>query len=95
MKVTEIIRDLLDLIDGKDSSNEEESSVGSYTDNDIKRFKQIVDLVDKDLTTFSNAPNEQYADVDSVTIDAGADQWQGTKDPADLRGTTTRIYGDN
>lgn len=100
MRVTEIIRGILDLIDhveqGKPSTEQPNDSVEGYSDNDIKRFKQIVDLASvSDQTGYSNQPNEQYADVNSVTIDAGADSWQGTKDPKDIRGTTTRIYGDN
>jgi hypothetical protein len=64
-----------------------------YADNDIKRFRQIVDLANQD--TVSTEPKEQYAGIDAVTVNAGSDGWQGTKDPADIRGTTTRIYGDN
>ena len=64
-----------------------------YGNNDIKRFRQIVDLANQD--TISTEPKEQYAGLDAVTVNAGADQWQGTKEPEDIRGTTTRIYGDN
>jgi hypothetical protein len=70
-----------------------EDAQDAYSHSDIKRFRQIVDLASQD--TISTAPQEQYAGIDAVTQDAGADQWQGTKNPADIRGTTTRIYGDN
>lgn len=61
-----------------------------YNHSDIKRFRQIVDLADKTQPT--TQPNEQYADVDAVTINAGADGWQGTKEPEDIRGNSFRIY---
>ena len=94
MRVAEIIRQVLDAIDSIENEQPEQpvEKMG-YDDRDIKRFKQIAGLTtDKQ---YSSVPNEQYADVNAVTVDAGADQWQGTKDPADIRGTTTRIYGDN
>ena len=87
MRIQEIIRELIDLIDELDDR-------GTYTDSDIKRFSQIKDLAATG-ETYSTRPNERYADVSAVTTDAGADSWQGTKHPADIRGTTTRIYGDN
>ena len=31
-------------------------------------------------------------DIDAVTVDAGADQWQGTKHPADIRGEHPSLY---
>jgi hypothetical protein len=87
MRIQEIIRELIDLIDELDDR-------GTYTDSDIKRFSQIKDLASPS-EGYSTRPNERYADVSAVTTDAGADSWQGTKNPADIRGTTTRIYGDN
>ncbi len=62
-----------------------------YRDNDIKRFRQIVDLANKD-EPISTRPNEQYADVEAVTQNAGADGWQGTKEPDDIRGNSFKIY---
>jgi hypothetical protein len=94
MRVSEIIRQVLDVIDQAEAQQAEQpvEELG-YTDRDIKRFRQIAGLTtDKQ---YSTEPNEQYMDVNAVTVDAGADQWQGTKDPADIRGTTTRIHGDN
>lgn len=87
MRIQEIIRELIDLIDELDDQ-------GSYSEDDIKRFSQIKDLAATG-EPYSTRPNERYADIDAVTTDAGADQWQGTKDVKDIRGTTTRIYGDN
>ena len=94
MRVTEIIRNILDIIDDIENKQPDQpiEDMG-YDKKDVKRFQQIADLTtDKQ---YSTEPNEQYMDIDSVTVNAGADSWQGTKDPADIRGTTTRIYGDN
>lgn len=68
----------------------QQGSKEGYGDHDIKRFKQIVDLANQD--TISTQPQEQYAGIDAVTVDAGADQWQGTKEPEDIRGNSFRIY---
>ena len=93
MRITDIIRNVLNVIDNFEQPQEEAEG---YTDNDIKRFKQIVDLADEsEPTVYANQPNEKIASIDAVTQDAGADSWQGTKDVADIRGTTTRIHGDN
>jgi hypothetical protein len=43
---------------------------------------------------YSNTPNEIVADVSAVTTDAGGGV-NGPKDPADIRGNSTRIYGEN
>ena len=92
MRVQEILRGLLNVIDHLESQVEQ----GGYEEKDAKRFQQIADVVDDgEPTQYSNTPKEEYADVSAVTHDAGADSWQGTKDVADIRGTTTRIYGDN
>lgn len=99
MRVSEIIRNILDLIDQADSEeivNDVDPQPEGYEDNDIKRFRQIVDVADTDeVEGYANTPNEKVADVNAVTTDAGADSWQGTKDVDDIRGTTTRIHGNN
>ena len=92
MRVAEIIRQVLDILDQAEPQEQPDQPVEDmgYTDKDIKRFQQIAGLTtDKQ---YSTTPNEQYADVDSVTNQAGADSWQGTKEPEDIRGTTFRIY---
>jgi len=94
MKVTELIRGILDVIDGEQSQLEQplETAQG-YRDTDVKRFKQIVDLADQgEPTEYSNTPKEQYADIASVTVDAGAENMNGTKDPADIRGEHPSLY---
>lgn len=63
---------------------------GAYKHSDIKRFRQIVDLAQ--TTPYSTEPQESYAGMDSITVDAGADGWQGTKHPDDIRGNSFKIY---
>lgn len=66
-----------------------------FAPDDIRRFRQIVDLADQgEQTEYSNTPKEEYAGVDSVTTAAGGG-WMEPKHTKDIRGTTTRIYGDN
>jgi len=91
MRVSEIIRQVLDVIDQAEAQQAEQSVEDmGYTEKDIKRFRQIAGLTtDKQ---YSTEPNEQYMDVNAVTVDAGADQWQGTKHPADIRGEQPSIY---
>jgi len=95
MRISDIIRGILDIIDNAEAGNETPKAVegGAYQEDDIKRFKQIVDLAGQDtLDGYANQPNEQYASIDAVTVDAGADGMNGTKDPADIRGSTQAIY---
>lgn len=67
----------------------------AYSENDAKRFKQIVDLADQGVSTeYANTPKEQYADIAAVTVDAGAVNMNGTKEPEDLRGNSFKIYPD-
>jgi hypothetical protein len=92
MKVTELIRGILDVIDGE-PAHQIEQTPQAYSDKDVKRFKQIVDLADQgEPTEYSNTPKEQYADIASVTVDAGAENMNGTKDPADIKGEHPSLY---
>ena len=68
-----------------------------FQDN-IRRFKQIAGVLSGDDTSgqmspFSNAPDEKYLDVDSVTSDAGGGV-NGPKHPADIKGNSLSIYPD-
>jgi hypothetical protein len=91
MRVSEIIRQVLDVIDQAEAQAAEQpvEDLG-YSEQDIKRFRQIAGLTtDKQ---YSTEPNEQYMDIDAVTVDAGSDSWQGTKHPADIRGEHPSLY---
>ena len=91
MRVSEIIRQVLDVIDQAESQAAEQpvEDMG-YSEDDVKRFKQIAGL--KTPGEYSTQPNEQYMDLDAVTVDAGSDSWQGTKDPADIKGEHPSLY---
>lgn len=66
-----------------------------FAPDDIRRFRQIVDLADSgEPTEYSNTPKEEYAGMDAVTTGAGGG-WMEPKHTQDIRGTTTRIHGDN
>lgn len=92
MRVTEIIRGILDLIDGVEQQSREPQAT-AYSDRDIKRFRQIVDIADNDQQSqYANQPNEQYASVDAVTVNAGTDNLTGVKDPRDIRAEHPQLY---
>lgn len=66
-----------------------------FAPDDIRRFRQIVDLADQGETTeYSNTPKEEYAGPDAVTSKAGGG-WMEPKHPDDIRGNSLRVYGDN
>ena len=65
-----------------------EEAVGN---DDIRRFRQIVDLADKQTTEYPNTPKEEYAGLDSVTTAAGGGM-NGAKHPADIRGEHPSLY---
>lgn len=63
-----------------------------FAGDDIRRFKQIVDLLNpQSAARFSNTPNEQYADIESVTTDAGGGV-NNPKHPSDQRVQHPSLY---
>jgi hypothetical protein len=71
------------------------ASKEEYAPDDIRRFKQIVDLADSgEPTEYTNTPKEEYAAIDSVTTAAGGGA-NAPKHTKDIRGNSFRIYGDN
>lgn len=98
MRATEIIRDLLDLIDRVEQEQTVEPEVEIEIETpdqaaDDNHFKQIADLAGQpDLhTDFANQPNEKYATIDAVTKNAGGGV-NGPKHPADIKGSTQSLY---
>jgi hypothetical protein len=110
MRATEIIRGLLDLIDGVDAVQQPETGCGcsddcgcgddddhtvmavATTDDELRRFKQILGLVGDDAPEqYSNSPDERVAPVSSVTVDAGGGA-NSPKHPADIRGEHPSLY---
>jgi len=102
MRATEIIRGVLDLIDQVEQDQQPEPIAviakaevepGNELDDNVRRFKQIVDLVSgqQDPAAFANEPDEKVADIDRVTVDAGGG-WNGPKHPADIRGEHPSMF---
>jgi hypothetical protein len=98
MRATDIIRNVLDLIDQVDNTEKDDSITGEIEiqrvggDDDTSRFRQIFDLLDKgEVLPLSNTPNEKYATADAVTALAGGGV-NGPKHPADIRIKDPRGY---
>ena len=85
MRATEIIRDLLDIIDSVEDMESEN------TGDDVNRTKQIAGLESDDDTAYANTPVEKVAGITAVTTNAGGGM-NGPKDPADIRGSTQAMY---
>jgi hypothetical protein len=63
-----------------------------FAPDDIRRFRQIVDLADQgEPTEYSNTPKEEYAAMDSVTTSAGGGV-NGPKHPHDIRVKDPSMY---
>jgi hypothetical protein len=63
-----------------------------YANDDIRRFRQIIDLADTGQEVqYSNTPKEEYADISSVTTAAGGGV-HAPKHPDDIRGNSFSIY---
>ena len=86
MRATDIIRNVLDLIDQLDKPSPEVQVTVHQNDEEESRFKQILaQLSQKDAELpYANTPNEIVSGLNSVTKDAGGGV-NGPKHPADLR----------
>ena len=97
MRVQEIIRSILDMIDNAEQTEavprpDEPVPDEQFYDDEVRRFRQIVDLADSgEQTEYSNTPKEEYAAMNSVTTAAGGGM-QAPKHPADIRGEQPSIY---
>ena len=70
MRVSEIIRSILDMIDqaeGEEIVNDIDPQPEGYEEKDVKRFKQIADVVDTEDAAYGNTPKERVAGVNAVT----------------------------
>jgi len=101
MRATDIIRQVLNMIDSIDTNmaqGKEEPVISveieAGTDDELARMKQIAGLLGPGETQYSNQPQERIAGIESVTTDAGGGV-NGPKHPADIRGEHPRLYGDN
>ena len=93
MKISEIIRQLLDVMDRIEVDQQNDTSVQHHKDridDNVGRFNQIKDLIPRgpDMRHHANEPEEAYASVASVTTDAGGDHHH----PADIRGEHASMF---
>jgi len=98
MNIGEIIRAILIKLDTihptEPAGNASPLSNIGATDDDeqLSRMKQIAGLLpDNSCGEYANEPHEKYADIDSVTVDAGGGV-NGPKHPSDLRGDHVSLY---
>jgi len=84
MDTSELIKKLLGIIDEFQQVNQPA---------DPNHFRQIEELTDDDRSPYqpANAPNEQYAGIESVTTHAGGGV-NGPKHAADLRTDSPSLY---
>lgn len=100
MRVQEIIRGILDMIDNAEQQKNipapnEEVPNEQFYDDDVRRFRQIVDLADSgESTEYSNTPREEYAGIEAVTTAAGGGP-NKPKHVDDIRGNSFRLHGNN
>ena len=108
MRIQDIIRGFIDMIDQREQEPEPttivvahptatidepgDASPLTHGGDDIRRFRQIIDLADNDgVEPYGNEPKEQYADINAVTKDAGGG-WQAPKEPSDIRVQHPSMY---
>jgi len=96
MKITDIIRNVLDLVD---SAEQVEPSVAitvsaqpnSVTDDaELIRMRQIAGLLGSGDTEYSNSPEEMIAPIDAVL--AAGDDVHRSKHPSDMRSDSVSLY---
>ena len=102
MRATDIVRQVLDLLDTVEDSDKHHhehpacDTTGSETGEPIAgRFKQIFAMLDAPSTgPLANSPNEVVADIDAVTTGAGGGV-NGPKHVDDIRTAHPRQFGNN
>lgn len=93
MRATEIIRNVLDLIDQVDSLEQEPTAeIEPSSGDEHSRFKQIFAMLsNRNSGGYENTPNEIVSNVDSVTTLAGGGV-NGPKHADDIRVKDPRGY---
>ena len=92
MRATDVLRQVLDLLDEIEGPHDIKQDDGIEADVHIhqngeedNRFKSILAMLDADsFGPLANSPNEVVAPVSAVTTDAGGGV-NGPKHPADIR----------
>jgi len=95
MRATDIVRqvlDLLDMVEGDHDLKPEVKIDVQQNDEPDDRFKQILAMLDADsFGPLANSPNEVVAPIEAVTTLAGGGV-NGPKHPADIRIKDPRGY---
>lgn len=98
MRATELIRNVLDLIDQVEDKETQQPGVEISVSSDDgiegdRPFNQIKDLIDtKDRgDKYANTPCEKISSIEAVTTDAGGGT-NGPKHPADIRTNAPSMY---
>jgi hypothetical protein len=95
MRATDIVRQVLDLLDAVEGQHDLKPEVKidvQQNDEPDNRFKQILAMMDADsFGPLANSPNEVVADVDAVTTLAGGGV-NGPKHVDDIRVKDPRGY---
>jgi hypothetical protein len=94
MKITDIIRTVLDLVDQAEAETPKEPKMTVDLQvpvpDDLVRIKQIAGLMGTGAVEYSNSPEERVAGLDAVT--AAGDDVHKSKNPADIRTNAPSMY---
>ena len=95
MKISDIIRTVLDLVDVADQPVQAKITAitpsDSESDSELVRMKQIAGLLDTHTReNFENEPNEKYSGIDAVL--ASGDDVHRSKHPADIRTNAPSMF---
>jgi len=81
MRATEIIRNLLDIIDHIEDTADE-----------VEHPLDAIAIISKEEPVYTNSPDEFYQDLAAVTTDAGLGGTNGPKNPADIRSDSVSMF---
>lgn len=93
MRVAEVIRNMLDVLDAIEQYDQSEDRLDGRLPHDPEvavRNRQIADLRDDGNKQYPNSPNAQYADVEALT--ATGNDVNKSKHPADIRTNAPSMY---
>ncbi len=96
MKITDIIRQVLDIVDAVDQPEPKMAVVVSTEpspaedDAELVRMRQIAGLIGTGDTEYSNSPEEMTAPIDAVL--ASGDDVHKSKHPSDMRSDSVSMY---
>ena len=96
MKITDIIRQVLDIVDAVEQPEPKMAVVVSTEpspaedDAELVRMPQIAGLIGTGDTEYSNSPEEMTAPIDAVL--ASGDDVHKSKHPSDMRSDSVSMY---